>query len=675
MSLDWEREVKPKIKDLLQTSDEKPLQAWLQIAELLEQSGLAWKSKEVVSSFIVHPCNRSSLPLNPLQVHKKGSAILKMGVDPALLQRSVAFEVAHDKAQRKSQLEWMKKGVEMSDGLLCPVVGKERFASVSSGHVSQFLKALQHGCKTMEPDLEAFTSNGFMQASKINDSKLSDLLQNGWQWLIVSAEAEEQLPGLPTLAQRALNLSNSVSEDQPELEQAMELANRAKHVNGVKQFQELAKSMNIGEGICEFTRLYAGGQDVPMLRFLWHIQSTHAANISLGSEFWLAVAKTTFAGDNEMPFLRVAILCTQFTANTKIIDGFSRFITTSDLNKLKSSKLAPQVKEAEQLLSSKWAESKDHPLLYGRLCQRVIVTLLNKKGREQTVYANMAEIETKYNVEKAFPQGAPITPAASTPSTSSALVSLDDLSKEKAKVGDQYVWQSHVYVVAEVKDSKVKLECKDVFGGLEDAEWVEVGNIEKGGYKVMKKDFIAPHIVPDAMLDSKCMEVVAHDEYLRAKTFSMLMDYYIAHDVSSLDISLVLPEGCVYAKKAIAKGALKLIPCTDKLTCINKICTKSHIIVEMDGENMCIQAPKAMKATKPGEYTGGVAPFWLVEVSDAGENMVLQTIHHEYANSKFIFNILTNSKKLEKNEKLVIKKSPTDSSTTTEPAAKKSRKK
>ena len=46
---------------------------------------LAWKSTIAPVSMLVHPTNGSGLQLNPSEVHGKGVAWLKMGLDPKKL--------------------------------------------------------------------------------------------------------------------------------------------------------------------------------------------------------------------------------------------------------------------------------------------------------------------------------------------------------------------------------------------------------------------------------------------------------------------------------------------------------------------------------------------------------------------------------------------------------------
>ena len=50
------------------------------------------------------------------------------------------FEMSIDEDARKKQVVFNQRMVEQSNGLLAPINSQERYLSVSSGHVSQFVK-------------------------------------------------------------------------------------------------------------------------------------------------------------------------------------------------------------------------------------------------------------------------------------------------------------------------------------------------------------------------------------------------------------------------------------------------------------------------------------------------------------------------------------------------------
>ena len=75
------------------------------------------------------------------------------GLDASLLAASTCFEVSPEETKKAHQIQANKKLHEAHRDYFAVCSGHERFLSVSSSHVSQFLKALQQGCKSPEESL------------------------------------------------------------------------------------------------------------------------------------------------------------------------------------------------------------------------------------------------------------------------------------------------------------------------------------------------------------------------------------------------------------------------------------------------------------------------------------------------------------------------------------------
>lgn len=199
-------------------SDMGPLQKWVALRDFLTLKGLAYKSIVKATAFIVHPKNRSGTLINPHSCHRKGSQILKAGADMSMLSNSVCMELSPDNAVRRSQLEPFEKLVASSP-MLSPLLGCERYATLSSGHTCQFVKALIHGSETCEPSLAG--PNGRLGPHVWqSDKDLQSMVEQGWEWLILPHSLEQHYPRLPELIQHALNCPNSVYGIQSEIELA-----------------------------------------------------------------------------------------------------------------------------------------------------------------------------------------------------------------------------------------------------------------------------------------------------------------------------------------------------------------------------------------------------------------------------------------------------------------------
>ena len=87
-------ETKRDLQNLLEKGKTQPLTSLLAMEKLMLAKTLAWKSTIAPVSMLVHPTNRSGLQLNPDEVHSKGVALLKTGLDLEKLRgQAVCSEV------------------------------------------------------------------------------------------------------------------------------------------------------------------------------------------------------------------------------------------------------------------------------------------------------------------------------------------------------------------------------------------------------------------------------------------------------------------------------------------------------------------------------------------------------------------------------------------------------
>ena len=144
-------ETKRDLQNLLEKGKSQPLTSWLAMEKLMLAKTLAWKSTIAPVSMLVHPTNRSGLQLNPHEVHSKGVALLKMGLDPEKLRgQAVCAEISQDPATKQKQLAYNAHG----SPLLAKPGGMERYCSLSCSHTTQFLKAIALNCETNEEELQ-----------------------------------------------------------------------------------------------------------------------------------------------------------------------------------------------------------------------------------------------------------------------------------------------------------------------------------------------------------------------------------------------------------------------------------------------------------------------------------------------------------------------------------------
>ena len=131
--------VSAKIREYVQ-ADLGPLQKWKHIQDLLVSQNVAYHTVAKAEAFVVHQRNRAGTLINPYAMHSKGLQIVQSGADMSLLQ-SVCFELSPDSLKKEAQV---KKFTELCTTCeyMPKVSGAERYASLSSGHTSQFIKAI-----------------------------------------------------------------------------------------------------------------------------------------------------------------------------------------------------------------------------------------------------------------------------------------------------------------------------------------------------------------------------------------------------------------------------------------------------------------------------------------------------------------------------------------------------
>ena len=215
------QEVASKIEALLKDESQGMLQRWKDIKKLLLDSGCAYMTRATAESFVIHPANRGGVLLNPMALHQKGKDIVLAGGDVSMLSHATAFELDPVDAKRQVQLQPMVE-LASSSSLVPPVLGKERFATVSCSHTCQFVKAVKLGCKTNEERLQDQAGHLGPHVYQ-KDKDLKSMVEEGWDWLILPHWVETQFKSLPAFAQQALNISNHIHSLQSEMELALSI--------------------------------------------------------------------------------------------------------------------------------------------------------------------------------------------------------------------------------------------------------------------------------------------------------------------------------------------------------------------------------------------------------------------------------------------------------------------
>ena len=281
------------------------------------------------------------------------------------------FEMSIDEDARKKQVVFNQRMVEQSNGLLAPINSQERYLSVSSGHVSQFVKAILAECVTNQSNL-ADAGIRLNRQFLSRDPELKKALEAGWAWTVISSAAEAVWPSLPSLAEKALNSANSVFEGHGEVELLLQLLQASA---GGLELQAAASSLaatgplsSYSHFLAKWLELYSSRGE--FLKFLGPFSKEFGHGCNCGEEFWSLCSSGSFS--MQRPMLRLAMLAANFTA--------------ADLNKLKAKKQQALMDEVEQALYLGWVKvSSEMPKLtavkaFGVLAIRCILHLLGKES-------------------------------------------------------------------------------------------------------------------------------------------------------------------------------------------------------------------------------------------------------------------------------------------------------
>ena len=423
-----------------------PLTKWNKVLDILKDAKVAYSSTNISpQEFLVHPYNRSRLGVNAFTSHRNGAKIKRVGADLAELSKATAFELMPVDPGRSAQLSFNESLVKKSNGLLAPINAGERYLTVSCSHTVQFCKAVMASCRTPEETLA--DGRGFLNAQSIGqgDAALRQMISVGWGWTILPWQVEAAWPEMPDLAQRALNAANTVASLPSEIEVASaiaEFAETQQSRGGSVDWQACVEAATGSNPPCssyasvigEYVKKFGGGAGAPLLRYLDDFSKSFGASQRLGQEFISAVTNTCFGATRNVPHLRTGLLaCNLVSPPGKVIDGVSRLLVKSDIEKLKGKAKTAQVDAAEKVMADGWdsaiamveagsAKKSEMNMAMGRLHSRMILFLTGKGklGPEKKEFESIAVIEQAFQEDlKKFVDPASVKPPSQTGSAGS----------------------------------------------------------------------------------------------------------------------------------------------------------------------------------------------------------------------------------------------------------------
>jgi hypothetical protein len=664
------------------------------ILDILLKHNIAYVVDDIHPTYLmVHPENRSKLGVNPYNVHKVGSYIRKVGGDMKELANAVAFELSPKPAEKAKQVSFNKELMEHSAGMLAPLSGSERYLTVSCGHTSQFCRAVLAQCKTNQPNLQ--DKDGLLRVEHIaqDDPVLRTMVTKGWKWTILPFQAEEQWPGLPDLAQRALNASNSVANQASELEVASTIAEFA-NLQGKKGDVDWCRCQQAAVAgappcmayvgvISDFVKKYGGGEGAPAIKFIDFFAKTFGGTKILGEEYFRAVTESSLHPSvmKPCPQLRVALVATNLVS-PKVVDGIARLVTKTDIAAFCRKDRNQQMEECEGILVIAWDLCFKHVadghfdisvayLIIGRLYTRVVLHLASKgkQGPEHKVFDKMTDIQTAFADEltNALPTSVAsgITWATSIPaviavpvSTQPLLSSADLTNPQRVaneagfKVGSHYV-EKKLKTIYRLES--VAHVCTFVEHNLFSTEPTRLQlDVEATLTRMAPfKSSLPVRIQTTDILHINGIEKFEHD-WLRAIVFATLAKRspHCEHD-----FVYCLNPTEVRANATVPKGKLELVPHT---LMANIVCKKPQatnaLEVKVKGTAVWLTEPPRPRQSEVATWKSDMSfvPYWWVSTTDDEKvaNIVPKRVICKDDDVSFF--VYTNSKQLKPHDVLCV---------------------
>ena len=574
------------------------LEKWTEVESILSDHKKCYKQVLRPTQMLVHPRNRAGLGLNGSQVHKTGAQVQSVGFSSMELRRSVCMEISTDPTVSQEAFAFNQRQVDLNGGLLAEVRGDERFMSLACSHFTAFCRACLAQCPCSDHD-------NVSDSGKLSLHCLSPdfraAVENGWEWLVLSAEVDARVPALASFIQEVMNAAQGVARTAGELELAMAMVTRAVNLEAregsadwTRVQQDVAACVPDAApqtlAACSLiSRFYAGGSSAPLLVFLHDFSLKYGASKRLGEEYMSTVATLKFSGqERSHAMARAALIATNLTA-TRVVDGIARLLTKGDISKLAGKSMEESVKQWEDLLGRAWSRTSqvaDGPgrakalECFGRLMVRTTLFMCKKEtaGQEGLEHGSLGAILSLYEAEMGMPSSGTRTaseqPSAAEPAGLATLEEMQDpvylmklqgyhlgkLYKGKQSYAEMWPWrlqsvdQSHAHLSLEApvefarKDAQVaRLDMKKFFEGFTGEQPQLLPEQE-----VLKK---LPHAC-DAM----------SAELLRAEFFALCCDHFAQkYGPGEAAVLFCRNPTCIILEGKAKASKLTFFPFTDSI--------------------------------------------------------------------------------------------------------------
>ncbi|CAE7497232.1 unnamed protein product, partial [Symbiodinium sp. CCMP2592] len=525
--------------------DAPALERWTEIETILQESRKCYRQVLRPGQVLVHPSNRSGLGLNGAQVHKTGAQVQSVGFSSMELKRSVCMEISTDRALSQKAFSFNKRQVDMNGGLLAEVRGDERYMSLACSHFTAFCRACIAACPS---DQETVSDNGKLTLQRLS-TDFRQAVDNGWEWLVLSAEVDAVLPSLASFVQEVMNAAQGVARTAGELELAMAMVTRAKllaeqglcidwdvvQADVAATVPDASPQTVAACGL--FCRFYAGGTEAPLLKFLHDFSLKYGASKRLGEEFMSTVAGLRFAGqERSHAFARAAMIATNLTA-TKVVDGVARLLNKSDVSRLcaKGMEASARAKAVE---------------CFGRLMVRSTLFMCKKEksGQDGIEHGSLANLLTLYEHEMGG-KSAGATPAAAAKDgpSDAAPATLENMQDPAFLMKLQGFAEGNLY--------KGKQKYQDIW------PW----KLEKIGQSHGSFSLSCP-VSWDKKVEVPLSELKKFFELYSGEFFELCCEYFLKYSHCEEELTFLKNPTCCLLEGKAKTGKLTIFPFTDQIS-------------------------------------------------------------------------------------------------------------
>ncbi|CAE7536327.1 unnamed protein product, partial [Symbiodinium sp. CCMP2592] len=536
------------------------------------------------------------------------------------------------------------------------------FLSLAGSHSVAFLRCLQAGIQGPE---------GYHVAIAKSDPAWR-AIEQGWCWIVLAASIEEAMPQLPNFIQHAANSSNSISKAINELEVALHVATAFEKGLSLPDAIQQASQGDVRcrasvPAIAKFVQNFGGGsQGFPLLHFLANFGKQFNATLLVGTELMSTLVSLDFKQATCIfPMLRVAAWATMLTS-PKSQDGFSRILSTNDLQKLKAPGMLDQVTQAENMLQEAWKVQQDLLVeqthhashltkCFGRFAVRVCLFLTNKRraGRETKHWQSLQAILTAYTKEiQDSSAGDAIADHSMTPNMQVTDVlaasnkTIAMLQNNHMELGKLYTAKDHgakVFKLTDVTDDHATMTHKPLF---QDEEEVHVPLQKLPMWKATKA--MMPMLCPQDLAREGMTAKLLLEERARSEVQLALHRAAEKHHVDAQTIAFGQNPQGLFAIKTIRK-TIRLVP----LGTVNKAkstAKETKLLIQHGGHSWTI-GPFRQNAQFEADSAFCLIPyFWCKPTSETSE---VTMVHSTVVESGITIPCLENPAPLEQHQPLL----------------------